>query len=150
MLNNNRNIHGLTGAMRKLGLHLNLQVESLLSVIIYHPHFCLSTSSPLHQPVKTIRAWEPLSKGIAFPHANPPSPFHFLSAVSSQRMMCYSECSPRDEWMDGWQNGRMEERPQNEDELCPTRLITDWPCHVVYAPARVKPPGHPSGWMDRE
>lgn len=52
--------------------------------------------------------------------------------------------------MDGWQNGRTEKRPQNEDELCPTRLITYWPCPEVYAPARAKPPGYPSGWMDRE
>lgn len=52
--------------------------------------------------------------------------------------------------MDEWHNRRMEERTQNEDELCPTRLITDWPCPVVYAPARMKPPEHPGGWMDRE
>lgn len=52
--------------------------------------------------------------------------------------------------MDGWLNGRTEERPQNEDERCPTRLITAWPCPVVYAPVRVKPPGHPRGWMDSE
>lgn len=99
--------------------------------------------------MKTIRPWEPLSKGIAF-KLTPLPPLHFLSAVSSQRVMCCSVCSPRDEWMDGWQNGRTEERPQNEDEHYPTRLITAWPCPVVYAPVRVKPPGHPCGWMDSD
>ncbi len=51
--------------------------------------------------------------------------------------------------INGWMDGKMEGW-KNEDELCPTRLITDWPCHIVYAPSRVKPPGHPGGWMDRE
>lgn len=52
--------------------------------------------------------------------------------------------------MDGWQNGRTHERPQNENKHYPTRLITAWPCPVVYAPVHVKPPGHPPGWMDSE
>lgn len=51
--------------------------------------------------MKTIRPWEPLSKGIAF-KLTPLLPLHFLSAVSSQRVMCCSVCSPRDKWMDGW------------------------------------------------
>jgi len=108
---------------------------------------CLSTSTSLHRPVKTIRPLEPLTKGIAFKRLPFPCPLPVCCIISEGDVLLGMQPEGR---MDGWQNGRTEERPQNEDELYPTRLITAWPCPVVYAPARVKPPGYPSGWVDRE